>query len=78
MKCLDIAEHARLIAPSLALNFGKPPARAEMEMEVDDSVIMTGEQLNSVERYAFKQHPNINVIFWCQFLTPQQDTNAIF
>ena len=45
MKCLDISEHARLIAPSLVLNFGMPPAGAEMEMEVDDSVIMTGEHL---------------------------------
>ena len=35
MKCQDIAEHTRLLVPSLALNFGVPPAGAEAEMEVD-------------------------------------------
>ena len=51
MKCQDIAEHARLLAPSLALNFGAPPAGAEAEMEVDDSVILTGEQLKPLFKF---------------------------
>ena len=45
MKCQNIAEHARLLAPSLALNFGMPPARADTEMDVNDSVILIGKQL---------------------------------
>ena len=45
MKCLDIAEYARFICLSLVLNFGAPSAGADIEIEVDDSVMLTGEQL---------------------------------
>ena len=45
MKCRDIANHTRLLAPSFALNFGAPPAWAQTEVEVNDLVILTGEQL---------------------------------
>ena len=45
MKCPDIAEHIRLIAPSLVLNFRAFPTGADIEIEVDDLVILTGEQL---------------------------------
>ena len=64
MKCLDIGKHARLITPSLVLNFGRPPAGAEMEMEVDDSVIMTREQIKLLFWLIGQQGSHADKEFW--------------
>ena len=42
-KCLDLIEHARLIFPQLALNFGTSATRSDVMMEVDSPVVLTGE-----------------------------------